>query len=61
MLAAAALSVSYNASVLLRIVARLARLADRMVGGGLLRIVNRATVWSRRMVGGELLRIVALA
>ena len=61
MLAAAALNVSYNASVLCRIVARLARPAHRMVGGGLLRIVKRLAVWPHRMVGGGLLRIVALA
>jgi hypothetical protein len=55
MLTAAALSVSNNASVLLRIVARLARLADRMVGGGLLRIVarldNRARYGARVRAG----------
>jgi hypothetical protein len=61
MLTAVALGVNYNASVLLRIIASLARLADRMVGGPLFRSVKRATVWSPAMVGGGLLRIVALA
>jgi hypothetical protein len=42
MLTAVALGVNYNASVLLRIVARLARPADRMVGGPLFRTVTLA-------------------
>jgi hypothetical protein len=49
---------SYNGSPvwfpLLRIIARLARLADRMLGGPLFRSVKRPAVWPHRMVGGRI-------
>jgi len=51
MLTAVALGVNYNASVLLRIIARLMRPADRMVGGPLFRNVTLAARLALPVIG----------